>query len=258
MSRMRGGSGLGDAIYMRPLAEALVRAGEEVTVCSDYPDVFTGSGAQTEPFSRERITWLAHYTAGKANPKTNQWEDICASAGVAAPLSFEWTVRNTGLIEEVRSKAAGRPVVLVHGGRAPMARTDGFGKELLPRKAAMDAVLASFSDCCTVRIGKGVETYPIKTTIDLTDATTVTDLLDLGRACDAIVGQCSFIIPLAEVFDRRLLTVWAAHGMQGNMHPYVHQITPQKILSKESSMFVIDSWSDEQIRDEVRAFRFLR
>jgi hypothetical protein len=70
-----------------------------------------------------------------------------------------------------------------------------------------------------------------------------------------VVGQCSFAIPLAEVFDKPALFVWAARGMQHNMHYYIKAITPQKVLSKETSRFVIDDWPVEKIQEVARTFR---
>lgn len=252
--RMRGGSGLGDAIYMRPIVEHFVRE-RAVTVCSDYPDVFDGTGAKVEKFDRLNIDVLAHYTMFKRDPTTNQWQDICRSAQVDVPLHFDWTIRNRTLIDAVRRDAGGRPVVLIHGGRTPMGRTDGFGKELLPERGAFDLVLEQLRDCFTVRIGKGAELFPLKADVDMNGGTTVLDLLDLGFEADAIVGQCSFIIPLAEAFDKPLLCIWSAAGQYHQVHPYIRQITPQKVLSKPSSKFVFDDWTPERIIEVTRGFR---
>lgn len=256
MKRIRGGSGLGDSIYQRPIVDYFVRKGESVTVCSDYPDVFDGSGARVEPFGKNNINVLAHYVLGKNNPATNQWQDICASARAGdLALSIDWPVRNSEFVAKLRSMAAGRPLIVVHGGRVPMARTDGFGKELLPEKPAFDAVLAALDGCFLLRVGKGADLYPLAVHVNLNGSTTVADLMDIGAACDGIVSQCSFAIPLAEAFDKPLLCVWAAAGMHHQRHPYIQQITPQKILSKPSSTFVMDDWPVERIRETALAFR---
>lgn len=255
MRRIRGGSGLGDAIYQRPIAEHFVRLGEQVVVCSAHADVFTGSGAEVQPFRRDNIDVLAHYVAGKQIAVTNQWQDICASAKVEVPLSFRWEVKNTAMARDFKAMAAGKPIILVHGGRAPMARVDGFGAELLPKRAAFDAALDALQGSCfLIEVGKGTEIYPVRADIDLTNRTSVHDLFDLASLADAVVGQCSFVIPLAECFDKPLLTIWAAHGMEATRHPYVRSITPQKILSKPSSKFVVDDWSTAQIQEAARAF----
>jgi hypothetical protein len=104
--RVRGGSGIGDALYVRVVAEHLVRSGKQVTAMSDYSDVFIGSGAAVEPFTRLRINVLAHYSARKPLLDTTQWEDVCDTAGVGRiPLRFDWTVRNRDLVDDLRAKA---------------------------------------------------------------------------------------------------------------------------------------------------------
>lgn len=254
--RIRGGSGLGDAIYLRPIVEHFIRAGERVTVCSEYAEIFTGTGAKVEAFDRFNIDVLAHYTVGKRDPSTNQWQDICASAKVDVPLSFTWRVMNEDLLQKLQRDAGGRELIIVHGGRVPMGRSDGFGKELLPEKRAFDAALGALGDdCFLVRVGKGADLYELDVDVDLNGGTSVTDLLDIATISSGLVGQCSFAIPLAEVFDKPLLVVWAAHGMQYNMHPYIKQITPHKVLSKPTSRFVVDDWSVEQIQEVARTFR---
>lgn len=256
MIRLRGGSGLGDALYLRPIVEHLDRQGKPVTVCSDYPDVFTGTNATTAAFSRQNINMLAHYAtaSGKNSRNTNQWQDICNSAKVACDLRFTWETVNQKWVDQVRRRADGRPVVLVIGGREPMARNDGYGRVLLPLKRAFDVALEEMQDCFTIRIGQPPTLYELDCRWDLTDRTSVPDLIDLAKECDAVVGQCSFAVPLAEGFDKPLLAVWAAAGMLCNV-AYLKTITPQKILSKPSSKWVVDTDTELSIRDVARSFR---
>lgn len=255
--RIRGGRGLGDSIYLRPLVEHFIAAGKPVTALTDYPDVFLGTGAETEPFGRNNITVLGHYVNGKADPTTTQWQDVCKSAGVSVPLRFDWNVRNHALVDDVKARAGGDPIIIVHGGRVPMARTDKFGAELLPMREAFATVLDVFPDCFMVSIGKAEKLYPLHVDLDLNGSTSVTDLFDLTSICAGIIAQCSFAVPLAEAFDKPLLAVWAAHGMQSNMHPYVKSITPQKVLGKATSNFVVDDWPVAKIQEAARAFRQL-
>ena len=254
--RIRGGSGLGDALYVRAVGEYLISEGHPVTACSDYPGVFVGSGIKVEPFRRDRVDRLAHYSARKGIVETNQWEDVCDSAGIERiAFHVKHRIINAALVAGLRELAAGKPLVLVHGGRAPMARTDGFGKELLPKAEAFGAVLEALSDCFLVQIGQGNQLYPLDCDVSLNGSTSVTDLLDLGASCDGVVAQCSYAVPLAEGFDKPALFVWAAAGMNGKAHQYVKQITPRKVLSKASSRHVTDDCGSEQIKEAVRVFR---
>lgn len=254
MIRARGGSGLGDSLYLRAIVEALVARGEQVTAFSDWPDVFIGSGARVEPFCRNRMDVLAHYVGGKSRGHTNQWQDVCGCAGVCAPLSIRWEIQNPALVARVQELAAGRPVVLVHGGREPMGRKDGFGRELLPRQPAFERALASLADCFLVRIGAAPDLYPLTCHLNLNGGTSVADLIDLGASCDGVVAQCSFAIPLAEVFDRPFLGVWAAAGLRSS-NTWVRLVTPKKVLSKPSSRAVIDDEAPADITEKALAWR---
>lgn len=258
MKRIRGGRGLGDALYVRPVVEHFVRSGEQVTVCSDYADVFIGSGAEVARFSRTGCDVVAHYTHGKAKLDTNQWQDVCALAGVGElALSFRWEVQHQALVSDIKAMARGRPIVMVNGGRPPMDRADGYGFEMLPRREAFDAVLAALDGCFTVEVGKGTELYPLTADVDLSGLTSPADLLDIASVASGLVGQCSFMIPLAEALDKPLLVVWAAKGLTSATE-FIRQCTPQKILSKPSSRWVMDDWAIERIQEAARAFRQFR
>lgn len=256
MTAIRGASGLGDSVYLRPIVEHFARAGRRPVALSNYPEVFAGADCTVEPFRRERVDVVAHYVMGKGRAGTTQFEDMVRAAGIAepVPLSFAWAVKNRELVDGVRARAAGRPVVLVHGGRAPMARTDGFGKELLPEEDAFRALLAALDGCYLVGVGAAESIYELPVDEDLRGETTVTDLLDLFATCDGAVGQCSFVIPMAEVFDRPLLVLWARRGLACT-NEYINRITPAKVLHKPTSLHVVDDAGEDAIREVARAFR---
>lgn len=257
--RIRGGAGLGDSIYLRVIAEHFIRQGHEVVACSDYPEVFTGTAVKVEPFRRQNIDRLCHYTVGKTNPATTQFEDMLASGGIQEPvkLHFDWVVRNQRLVDKLRTAAAGRRIVLVHGGRNPMGRTDGFGRELMPTERGFSIALrclAAETGAFLVRIGKGPDVYHLGRYLhhDLNDLTSVTDLFDVGMICDGVVAQVSYAVPLAECFGRPLLAIWAAAGIAPGVHMYVQQIVPKKILQHPTSLFCWDDWHSSRIEEVTR------
>jgi len=256
MIRIRSGRGLGDSIYLRAIVDHLVGTGDRVTALSDYPDVFAGSGAKIEAFTREGTVRVAHYTESMGDQSLTQWVAMLRRAGFGphVPLLIKWQVQNAALVERVRAQAAGRPLILVHGGRVPMERTDGYGADLIPRREAFDCALAALDHCYRVRIGRAPHLYPLAVDADLNGSTSVADLLDLGSVCAGIVAQCSFAVPLAEVFDRPLLAIWAAAGLKSPT-TYLRGITPRKVLTKATSRFVLDDWPEQKITEAARALR---
>lgn len=254
--RVRGGMGLGDSIYIRPVAEHLARKGERVVVLSNHPDVFIGSGVeQVKGFQRIRTEVVAHYVGGKKNQKTTQWQDVCAAAGVGEiSQRFSWKIRNQNLVDLMRSKAAGRPIIIVHGGRAPMARTDGFGMELMPKREVFDSVLEELDgEVLLVQIGAADEVYPLRCRFNLNKTTTVSDLLDLGTICHGVVAQCSFAVPLAESMGKPLLALWGA-GYVSAKEEFVRQLNPTKVLSQSTDHYVMDDRPLDEVRECARAF----
>lgn len=230
-----------------------------MTVLSFFPDVFIGSGAQVHPFDKSlidpRVDLIAHYAPYRQDQTSTQYADMLRGAKLPnIPLRFDWTIRSRGLVDELRDLAAGDPIVLVHGGRPPFGRTDGVGREILPRREAFETVLGMFADCFTVRVGKGEQTYPLPADVDLCNRTSVADLIDIASICDAIVTQCGFPIPLGECFDKPVLAIWSARGLN-SAQPIIPMVTPRKILSKPTSRFVMDNWSAFELQKATHEFR---
>lgn len=74
MIRIRSGRGLGDSIYLRAIVGYLVARGDTVTALSDYPDIFAGSGAKVEPFTRAGANIrVAHYTLTMQDQSMTQY-----------------------------------------------------------------------------------------------------------------------------------------------------------------------------------------
>lgn len=257
--RMRGGAGLGDAMYVRVVAEHFSRKGRRVTVATPYPDVFDGAGVETIPFTREKIDVIAHYSEARYSKET-QFKDMCLRAGIHEdiPLRFKWQPKNNKLLDRMRERAAGRKILMVNGGREPFGRDDGLGLDLMPKREAFDAVLGQLSDCLTVSVGNGKrQFYSPAAELDLVGQTSVSDVLDLGTICDGFVAQVGFCVPLAECFDKPFLGVWARKGLTTPSRPLLSTVTPKKILTRKTSHYVIDDFDKEQLQERVRAFRAL-
>lgn len=161
--RIRGGMGIGDAIYIQSIARHLVDQGEHLEICTSWPEVFTpiADRVQFAPFSRQNITYLAHYTQGKPHQNTTQFADMCRSCGIAVdiPLRLEWRPIN----QEIVRQYAGKKILIVQMPRAPMNRTDGFGYEILPDCRVIDDIIAQVKDqYFVIQVGKGEPIYRFK------------------------------------------------------------------------------------------------
>jgi hypothetical protein len=243
MKRIRCGSGLGDSLYLQGVVRILHEQGLELMPCTNYPEIFSRyrSGVQTAPFSRENIDIGAHYTKRKNVVGTNQWQDCCIEAGLPVDSEFrlDWRVQNKDLAASL--KAHGKPILLVMMARPPMDRADKFGFDLLPDCGVIQkAIDAAKGKYLTVMVGAGQKLYEFTgIDVDLTNQTSITDLLDLGYIADRLLGYCSFFVPLAESLKKPAFFVWSRKGLNSRQ-PFIRSITPEKILSSKQSKYVID------------------
>lgn len=257
---IRGGMGLGDALYVQSVVRHLVEQGQSLRVCTAWPDVFKqlGDRVTTAPFSRQ-VQILAHYSARKQKPGTTQFEDVCITAGLRekVDLRLDWKAEDAALVAWLKDSADGRPIVLVQLPRSPMGRTDGFGAELLPDCRVIDRAIARLKErkrALIVQVGKGASLYGLHgIDIDLANKTTVRQMLDLSTIASGFLGYVSFLVPLAESFSKPALLVWSSRGLKSRQ-PYISAITPKKVLHKPSSRFVLDDAKPAQIHEAADAF----
>ena len=227
---------MGDGLYLQGVARHLVEKGYKLEVCSSYPDLFRplGDAVKVTAF-RRNADICAHYTMRKAQP-TNQWQDCCIQAGIKESVEFrlDWKA-TTRLVE------SDKPIVCVLLPRIPMDRVDGFARELLPDRKAMQRMIDALRGKVTlVRIGSGVPLYEYDgIDIDLANRTSVSELIDVASQANGFLGYCSFVVPLAESLNKPAVFLWARQGLKSKT-PFIRQITPTKILSKESSTYAFD------------------
>lgn len=258
MISIRGGSGLGDAIYLQSIARALIEMGETVEACSDWPDVFAplGDRVKVSPFRRHPVDHNAHYSMRRGVAGTSQFEDCCIQAGLGRNVEFRlgWQVRNASVLDRL-SNPHGLPVVVVSMPRAPFGRDDGFGVEFLPNcHRIQQAINMLRGRALTVQVGKGEAAFEFRgIDLDLANETNVSDLLDVASLAAGFLGFCSYIVPMAEAQEKPGLFVWSRRGLQSR-HLVVRQMTPEKILHRRSSAFVIDDCDEEAMRTAVDAF----
>jgi hypothetical protein len=243
---IRAGKGLGDSLYLQAVTRHFLLKGERLQVKTNWPDVFRQLDVECVPFDR-KADICAHYSMRKREA-TNQFQDCCLQAGIAEPVDFRLDWAPTTALPY-------RPYVCVLLPRTPMDRADNYGIELLPEREAMQACIDVLRQRFTiVQVGRGEPVYGLeRIDVDLTGKTTVAELLDVASGAAGFLGYCSFFVPLAESLNKPALFVWAARGLASDEF-YIRSITPQKILSRESSRYVIDDWPEERILAAADAF----
>jgi hypothetical protein len=256
---IRGGSGLGDSIYVQGVARYFCQTtSKPIIVRSKWRDVFLPlkDRVVVHDFSRLNVTRIAHYSNRRQDPRTNQWEDCCIQAGLAEPfpLKLDW-IPTTGWGAELATRANGKPIVVVQLPRRPMDRVDGWGAELLPDCSTIQDLLDMIQGkAYVVQVGAGAPLYQFKgLDLDLAGHTTVAEVIDIVQAAALCLGYVSFMVPLAEALGKPLMCVWSERGLNSKLD-LVRALKPLKIFSAASSRFVVDGWHREQRRHQFGQF----
>lgn len=250
---VRGGKGLGDALYVQAVARHWVRGGQRVQVCTAWPEVYRplASGVVLQPFTRLNVERVAHYTLRKHLANSTQFQDCCMQAGIREPveLRLDWTPA-TNIAARVQAAAAGLPWLLVAMPRPPMGRSDGFGWELSPDWAVYQRLLYRLAQrFFLVEVGSGPRIAPLQGIgLSLANGTTVPELLDLAQASAGLVGTVGHFVPLAESLGKRALILFSARGL-ASANAFVSRITPAKVLHGANCAWAVDNWTDMKINE---------
>lgn len=258
---VRGGSGLGDSIYIQSLTRHLAAqdSRRDVVALSDWPDVFRFTpGVRVEPFQRIGGNILvAHYAPRKGHQETTQWYDTIFAAGLRGeiPLHMDWVTSDRNLTDQIRDMSAGKPLVAVQLPRAPMGRTDGFGADLLPTAAGLQSMIDALTGrAFLVLVGKGRPVHRLHgIDLDLTNQTSIPQLIDVYKEVDACAGYPSFMIPLAESLGKPGLYVWAHSGLTSES-VWSRRVTPRKVIHyKNLGQAIVDNSPESKFQEEADA-----
>jgi hypothetical protein len=256
MISIRSGRGLGDSLYLQSIARHLIGKGERVKVCSNYPDVFRplAASVQVEPFRRDRVDRTAHYITRKGIKGTDQFIDCCINAGVGqnVELRLDWKVGNGRLVE--RALRAELPVVVVQLPRYPMGRADGYGMELLPDYLVLQRAIDHLRQWAfVVQVGQGDSLHRFSgIDLDLANATTVGEMIDVASVAAGFLGYCSFMVPLAESLGKPSLFVWSRRGLN-SANVFIRRITPDKIFHRAETLHVVDDCQPPDLTEAMDA-----
>lgn len=257
LTTIRGGRGIGDALYLQSIVRHLTENGRRLQVCTDWPDIFRplGETVSLQPFRRSDVEMVSHYTTRKTVGGTDQFQDCCINAGVlvAVDLRLDWKTVNPSVLCEIRNPQQ-LPIVVVQMPREPFGRSDGYGLDLLPDfRRIQDAIEVLSGRALLIQVGAGKPLFKFEgIDLDLSNRTSVCDLLDIASLASGFLGYCSFIVPLAESFSKPALLVWSRRGLQSR-NEYIRTITTKKILHRASSRAVVDDCTDTEMVQAVDA-----
>lgn len=257
MIAIRGGSGLGDALYVQAIARHMVKQGQRVEACvhAKWSPVFQplGDKVTVSSFRRERIDVLAHYSTRRRNRETDQFEDCCISAGVGTgvELRLDWKAAPGPIPDLVRQ----RPIVVLQLPRLPMDRSDGYGDELLPAFSVLQRAIDHLKrrGALIVQVGAGGALHRFEgIDLDFANTTSVAEMIDVVSVADACLGYVSFLVPLSESLGKPALFVWSRRGLISR-NEIIAWLTPKKVLHGPLARAVVDDCSEVELTGAVDA-----
>jgi len=171
-------------------------------------------------------------------------------------MKIDWAPA-TGSEHLKKIRPHGKPVILVQLPRYPLGkqRANDLGADLLPSLEFMQRVVDGLAGrAFVVQVGRGTPLWYFRgIDLDLAHRTTVAELLDVASLADGFFGYCSFMVPLAESFQKPALFAWSQRGLDSR-DSYTRRVRPQKILHYPTSRFVIDNASDAELERAVYEF----
>lgn len=115
-----------------------------------------------------------------------------------------------------------------------MQRDDGFFDVLKPD---LDVFKRELDKIKLPRVYVGKEKPLVD--VDYHPETSISDIVDIASLASEFFGQVSFIVPLAECFDKKLTCIWSSRGLKSD-NWVINGITPRKILTKPTSKAILD------------------
>lgn len=265
--KIKCASGLGDAIYMRPIVEYYYKRGYKVEVMTDYDVIYDDLNVLTTKHSKSDthleldMPWKKiSYCIRKYKPETTQFEDVCLQAGipVTTPFNYRWKTRNKDLMGKVKKLAGGKPICLISAPFKPFGRVDNWGHEMTVDFSKMDELIALNKDkYYYITVNKEKPLYKLNNIdLDLCHRTSVADLFDLVSIADVCMGQVGHILPLSEVFNKPALLFFSANGFKCGIK-FIEAITPGKVIHKKKLIkYVIDDWPIDKINKVFQELRY--
>lgn len=245
---IKGASGLGDSVYLFPIVRAIEEKGGDVTVLSFYPDVFASLACEVLPYRLTGFHIDCSYVPFKERQSTTQFEDMLSFFSFEdVPLTMPAPVTQPPDFSE-----NGKKVCVVKQPSVPSMNP--LFRELVPKGHTFQRVIDALADeYVFVAVGyKGEIAHPLTgIDYDLTDCTSVRDVLSLVAASDLVLTQPGFLLPMAEAFGTPCFTIFSERGLVSPRRA-VATITPAKLVCSPKTGFALDS--NENVEKEVCAY----
>lgn len=183
--------------------------------------------AKPEPDEREV---RAMYFERKSMPGTNQFEDMCADAGVefvadVPEFDFQYHYANDVDLE------IDRPICLI---KHPSYKNGGDKRfaDLISNEKVFEGIIKRFRDrFFFIQVGAENEDFRVFPDIDynLIGKTSVTQLCRLVELSEMVITRPGHLLPMAEGLKKKCFMIFASK-LKRSKDQFLRTITPQKLM----------------------------
>jgi len=225
--------GLGDAVYTFPIVSHFCKK-TDVKVITPYPIIFDSLHVDTTTDYSEAFDMHPRYTA---NRNTTNWQYVDMLNSVNLPMLPFDLIWGLGFTDEFKSKFLSDIMIEITVHRKKICvikepcaahmhkKRNDFS--MAPRRAVMQDWIKANQQYCFVSVGHN-ELFKSRLSgidFDLTDNTTVQDLISLCSIADIISTQVGHLVPIAQGLSKNIKVFYPEKITDGRMK----HISPNKI-----------------------------
>jgi hypothetical protein len=273
---IKGASGLGDTVYLYPIAKHFSTKYDTVHLMSNYPEIFESIPnvichkhlklnyvpiVEGDKVRKKEVDIRFTYGPRKHKIGTSQYEDMYLWAienfNINFPkleLEIPWEIKNKELISTVRmiaNKRSERKIAVVAAPYQPFGREDKFGDEIKIKPEMIQYICDDLKEMgyLVIVVGNEYALYEPICEYNLIGSTTVSDLFDLVSVADLTVTQIGNLLPISEVLGKKNITIFS-ENIPNCDHKFLKAITPDKCVHyKDLNLSLYDNEPVEKIYD---------
>jgi hypothetical protein len=248
---IKGASGLGDAVYLYPIVKHYVTQTQDLRVMTNFPEIYADLKVKTIPFTKQHGDVNCNYCNRKYTKGTTQFEDMVINAGLENhDIQFEMPYKRKSrfISTPFEDDDTGMPLCVLPAPYLPM--NSQKSKELLYNIDVVQELIDENMSFLFVQVGNDpIARFEVD--YDFCGKTSVNDLLDICSLADIIITPPGNLLPMGEALNKKTFLIFSEKGLKSK-DPFISSITPEKLITKSTTWFAIDT--DEDLQEKFKQF----
>jgi hypothetical protein len=221
--RVRGASGLGDAVYLYPIVKHFSKA-EDLIIYNNFPQLFKGLG-EVKPYTRNVTPHIDCGYPKRSKLPGTIFESMLACAKIKTELKIDYDVSDANVLLPDNYIVVSNLYLPMNSQRsACMKPNEQWFKSIVKELSKQYKIVV---------VGNNEYQYKGESYIDMTNKTSPIDLLHLVSNAELVFTQCGFLVPMAQALDTNVFTVFSQESKLSKDY-LIKGITPSLICEKNN------------------------